>query len=84
MTDKVNIEETNTVWSQSLQTDALLWMDVTLSTSYNKCHECTSGCESTSVTDKVNMEETNTVWSQLLPKGRGMHCYGGRHVEHLL
>ena len=25
------------------QTDALLWTDVTLSTSYNKCHECTSG-----------------------------------------
>ena len=42
MRDKVNMEETNTVWPQSLQKDALLWMDVTLNTSYNKCHECMS------------------------------------------
>ena len=43
MTDKVNIEETNTVWAQSLPKailwDAVPWADVILSNSYNKCYE---------------------------------------------
>ena len=45
MTDKVNIEETNTVWSQSLRRaeGCIAKEDVTLSTSYNKCQECTTG-----------------------------------------
>ena len=48
VTDRVNVEETNDEWSQSYKTnaigqrDALPWSDVTLSTSYNKCHEWTS------------------------------------------
>ena len=97
-------QETYTVWAQSYKTtdegqrDALPWTYVTLSTSNNKCHEWTSGCESTSVTDKVNMGDINTLWAQYLPKGRGLHCHGrtsswappitsvinGRQVEHLL
>ena len=53
MIDKVIIEETNTVWAQSCprdpsgQRDAFRWTDVTLSTSYNKFHEWTSGWTST-------------------------------------